>query len=281
MKELLYNQHIVTIVLGLMLSVLASVALGERVGRRTGSGGESFRTHINTLQGSLLGLTALLLGFTFSMALSRYESRSTAVVEEANAMGTTYLRTRLLPPALGEAARVLLKEYADSRVAAGRIALHQGEARAAELARATGVLDRLWLVAAQAAESDGNPVRSGLFIQSLNEMIDSFGRREAALERHVPELVLLLLYTTLLITGVMMGYGCGVAGHRPAMATYGFSILMVLVVAVIIDIDRPRRGLIHVDQSSLTSLAKTIDLTAGPLDGAPPPTAQWAVTGRP
>jgi hypothetical protein len=282
MSELIYDQNIVIVGLGLMLLVVASVKAGEWLGRRTnGNQDEGVRSHISVLQSSLLGLTALLLGFTFSMALSRYDSRSTAVVEEANALGTTYLRAQLLPPPHQTAAMGLLKEYAMARVDAGHITLDEQADRARQLTQATALLDQLWALSRDVAREDGSPVRSGLFIQALNDTIDAFGRREAALERHVPELVLFLLYFTLLITGLLMGYGCGVAGHRPVVASYGFCVMMVMVVTVIIDIDRPRRGLIQVDQSSLINIARAIDATAGAPGGVAPATSQWGVTGRP
>ena len=103
------------------------------------------------------------------------------------------------------------------------------------------------------------PVTSGLFIQSLNEAFDSFGRRTAALSRHVPELVLFLLYGTFMMTGGVVGFAAGFAGHRPSLVTYILIALIVVLAFIIIDLDRPRRGLIKVDQSSLIELKRTID----------------------
>jgi uncharacterized membrane protein (Fun14 family) len=95
---------------------------------------------------------------------------------------------------------------------------------------------------------------SGLFIQALNELIDSLGRRDAAVHRHVPEAVLLLLYGTFLMAGGIVGYACGVGDHRPSFASYVMVVLIVVLVFIIVDLDRPRRGLIQVSQKSLLDL---------------------------
>jgi hypothetical protein len=116
----------------------------------------------------------------------------------------------------------------------------------------------LWHYALQAAEEAPNPVTSGLFLQALNEMIDAYGTRDATLNRHVPEIVLNLLYTTFLMAGIILGYSSGVAGHRASFATYIMVGLIVLLVFLIIDLDRPRRGLIQVSHKSLLDLENAI-----------------------
>ena len=93
---------------------------------------------------------------------------------------------------------------------------------------------------------------------------DAFGERDAALERHVPEPVLFLLYGTFLMTGCVVGFTAGLAGHRTSFATYVMVALIVLLVFVIIDLDRPRRGMIEVSQKSMTDLqsATTPDMNS-------------------
>jgi hypothetical protein len=121
------------------------------------------------------------------------------------------------------------------------------------------VSNHLWEYAQQAAREEPSPITTGLFIQSLNEMIDAFGSREAALNRHVPEVVLFLLYGTLLITACVLGFTAGLAGHRASFVTYLMVALIVIIVFIIIDLDRPRRGLIEVSQKSMLDLQATID----------------------
>ncbi len=245
--------------LGLLFSMAIVIELGFRVGCWVQNGAtEPAKAHMGAIQGSLLGILALLLGFTFSISLTRHDDRSTAVVDESNAIGTGWLRSRLLPePSQGEV-RPLLRDYLDLRVEAAAVNLIHTHDRAAILAKTNTKLDQLWTTAVQAASADPNPVTVGLFIQSLNDMIDSFGSRDAALNRHVPELVLTLLYMTLLMAGGVIGFTAGLSGHRTSFVTYIMVALIVVLVFIIIDLDRPRRGLIQVSQKSLLELQTAV-----------------------
>jgi hypothetical protein len=102
-------------------------------------------------------------------------------------------------------------------------------------------------------------LRTGLFVQSLNEVLDGFDRSEAELNIHVPELVIILLVITFLITASIFGYASGTEGHRPTMAANIFLVIIVLLTFLIIDLDRPRRGLIKVSQQSLVALKNSMN----------------------
>ena len=274
MNELLYEVNTGLIAAVLFISMVLAIEAGYRIGfARQHERGEAFRTHINGLQASILGILALLLGFTFSLALQRFDSRSEAVVDEANAIGTTWLRAQLLPLPVRAEVQALLREYVDTRVQAGSVTLADRAERQRLMAYATRTQDALWTGARKAAELEPNPVTTGLFIQSLNELIDRFGSRNAALDRHVPEVVLLLLYATFLMAGAIIGYASGVAGHRPSMVSHVMVVLIVVLVFLILDLDRPRRGLIEVSQRSLVDLQLSIRQDAG---AAKPPVAPAA-----
>ena len=107
-----------------------------------------------------------------------------------------------------------------------------------------------------------------LFVEAVNALLNSYGTREAALKRHVPELVLFRLYATFLITSAIVGSSCGVANHRPSMSSHLMVLLVVVVVFIILDLDRPRRGFIQVSQQSLLDLQASMR-------------AASAATGRP
>lgn len=256
----MYNQSSVLITTILFVSLVLAIEAGYRIGRRSReAANEGSKSHVNAIQASLLGVLALLLGFTFSLALQRYDSRSEAVVDEANAIGTTYLRAQLLPASIRSEVQALLRNYLDVRIQEGTVPLSNQAERQALLMNASQDQDALWQYALQAAEEDKSPVTSGLFIQSLNELIDSYGRRNAALERHVPEVVLFLLFGTFIMTWGIVGYASGVAGHRVSFAAYIMLVLIVLLIFIIIDLDRPRRGLIEINQASLTQLQAAIE----------------------
>jgi hypothetical protein len=279
----MYDQNSLLISGILFASMLIAIEVGYLLGRRNEAHViESSRTHVSAIQASLLGVLALLLGFTFSLSLQRFDNRSQAVVDEANAIGTTYLRAQLLPATMRGEVQALLRHYIDLRVRAGGISLDKELQRDVIIAQTNKVLDELWGYARRAAEEDGRPMTAGLFIQSVNELIDSYGRRDAALMRHVPELVLFLLYGTFLLTGGVVGYAAGVGGHRPPFVVYILVVLIVVLTFIIVDLDRPRRGLIQVSQSSLINLGVAIDSAqSGGEQGLVPESApRPAVTGR-
>lgn len=259
MRDLIYGQSGLVIAGVLLATLFVLIQWGWRLGcKGAASRDEKYRAHINTLLGSVLGLMGLMLGFTFSMALNRYDGRSDALVAEANAIGTAYLRAQLLPEAVRAPARDLIARHVELRLAEGEIGLDEEFRRAGILVESGALLEETWDLATRAAAIDPNPVTTGLFVQALNDMIDQFGQRNMVIERHVPELVLVLLFGAVLLTGLVLGYSCGVAGHRPSIISFAFGLLVVFVTYIIIDIDRPRRGLIQVDRAILDSLAADI-----------------------
>lgn len=260
MREVMYNLNSVQIAIFLFVCLVLAIEVGCRIGRRSQKAtNEEARSHISAIQASLLGVLALLLGFTFSLSLQRYDSRSAAVVDEANAIGTTYLRSQLLPVSVRREVQELLRSYLEVRIQEGIIPLSNEAERRELLNKASLNQDILWRLALQAAEEDKSPVTSGLFIQSLNELIDSHGRRNAVLDRHVPEVVLFLLFSTFILTWGIVGYASGIGGNRVSLAAYIMLVLIVLLIFIIIDLDRPRRGLIQINQASLVELQEAIE----------------------
>lgn len=264
MNELFYDVNTGLIAGVLLLSMALAIELGHRLGLRSkGATNEATRAHISGIQSSILGILALLLGFTFSLSLQRFDSRSEAVVEEANAIGTAYLRVQLLPAAMRTEVRALLRDYLDLRVQASVLTAVDRTERQDLLAKAGRAQNALWGYAVQALEVDPNAYAPTLFAESVNQLIDNFGKRDAALGRHVPEVVLLLLYGTFLMTGAIVGFSTGIAGHRPSMVSYVLVALIVVLVFIILDLDRPRRGLIEVSQKSLLDLQSGIAVEVG------------------
>lgn len=117
---------------------------------------------------------------------------------------------------------------------------------------------QLWSLAAALGEKDPRAVTTGLFLQSLNGMIDLHAKRITALENHVPEIILLLLYFVAFVVVGVIGYGCGLAGCRNFFVTAMASILIASVILVIIDLDRPRRGFIRVSQNRMVELRQSL-----------------------
>ncbi len=116
---------------------------------------------------------------------------------------------------------------------------------------------RIWEIASGIARAEPNPATVAM-TNALNDMIDAFGKRDAELNRHVPEPVLYLLFLTLIFLGWMMGFAPRVAGERPPLTVVALIVLIVLLMFVIIDLDRPRRGIIEVDQTQMREIAASI-----------------------
>lgn len=277
MREVMYSQSSVLVVAGLFLFMLLAMETGFRRGRRKQASAAEAITQANAVLTSMLGLLALLLAFTFSAALQRHDDRSLTVVAEANAIGTTYLRARLLPREMRDEVQALLRQYLDVRIREGRVDATDPELHQALLDEAKLLEAQLWNHALRAAELDDRPVTSGLFIQTLNELIDTSSARNAALNRHVPEVVLFLMFTTIVMTTATLGYASSVAGHRVTLAAFVLVMLIALVVYLIIDLDRPRRGFIRVSQEGMLSLQQSIGRMPEP--GARPESPAGAAQG--
>jgi hypothetical protein len=243
----------------LALLVLAS-ELGFRAGRQRGpTSSDAVRQQVGNIQTALLALFALLLAFTFSMALSRFDQRRQLVVREANAIGTATLRARLLPPPQRVEAAGLFRRYVEVRLEAARGA-NLPTPRHQVLDDEAGLIqERLWRSAVAAAEADPRSVPAGLFTQAMNELIDLKGERDAALANHVPESVLALIFAFAVLAMGVVGYENGYAGARTLGVTTLLCALTALVILVIVDLDRPRRGLIRISQESMVSLQKNLE----------------------
>jgi len=249
---------------GIALAILALMIFAMETGFRAGKHAqartsEASRSQIDSMQSSLLGVLALMLAFTFSIALDRFNSRSLAVVDEANAIGTAYLRSGLLADGPRPEARKLFREYAGVRARMNALSWNQKEERSALGAETLRLQDRLWSQAAEASLLAPSPATTGLYVQALNEMIDAYGSYSAEIDRHVPELVLLLLFGAFVVSGGVIGFSAGVAGDRPSRATFVMVTLVVLLMFMILDLDRPRRGIIQVNPQSLLDVKALVD----------------------
>lgn len=233
----------------LLAGMIAAMWAGQILGRRT-SAAEPQRDHANTVQASLLGLLALLLGFTFSLALNRFDDRSEAVIAEANALGTAYFRTDLLSAERSQEAKRLLERYGGLRVSGGKLAASDAVARSAMRKEVYVLTGELWRLAADENRENPGPAAVS-FATALNDAFDAFSSRDAAIDRHVPELVLYLLFGTFLLLSAVMGYSSAISGVRPGIPVFSLMILIVVLVFLIIDLDRPRRGIIAIDQGPL------------------------------
>jgi len=214
------------------------------------------------VRSAVLALLGLLLGFSFAIASARNEARRELLVEEANSIATTARRAELLPQPHDSNVVQLLREYVPLRIETHREA--QFSERFATLRkRAAELHDRLWAEAVAAAAGRPSPITAS-FISSLNETIDLEGKRIAAKRNHVPGAVWLLL---LCVTGCglwLISYQAGTSGRHSILERFVFPVLVAIVIALITDIDTPRRGLISIDERPLLELNETLSRSSTP-----------------
>lgn len=252
--ELLYSVNESVIALVFIVLLVLTIEVGYRMGNKAPPGlSDSEKSPVLAISGAIFGLFALLLGFTFSMSLSRFDQRKQLVLQEANAIGTTYLRSQLLPEGDRTAVGALLRSYVDARLDFFNLRDDQAQFNGV-IERTEKLQDELWSHVSVVVGKDDRPVTTGLFIQSLNEVIDLHSERVHAMRNHVPESVLFLLLAVAVMSALLVGYGCGFAKRRHIFSTSIMALLIGTVILVIIDLDRPHRGVIRVDQASMIQL---------------------------
>jgi len=237
-----------------LVVILTASEIGRRYGLRHR---ERKPQNISTLEGSILGLLALIIGFTFAMALSGFEARRDAVMYEANAIGTTALRARLLPAPYSSESIKLLREYVQVRLDIARRVLPPKESAAA-IARSRALQEALWQQVKEMAAKDNAMVPTGLYIQTLNEMFDRQEARHAMALNHVPNTVLIALYGLAIVASAFAGYAAGLDAQRSRLPIYTIGVLVSIVIFLIQDIDRPGPGLIMVSQQPMLDTAASI-----------------------
>jgi hypothetical protein len=253
------------------MATLAVVMLSEEGGirlgryRRTLSDQEK-EAPVGAIATAMLGLLGFMLAFTFGLAASRFDARRLALLEEANAIGTTYLRAGLLAEPFRTSIRKLLREYVDVRleaVQAGQV--ERGVSRSAELQRP------LWEQGVAAAEKDPRSITAGLFIQSLNSVIDLHATRVMfGLRSRIPVTVWVTLYALVILALAAMGYHAGLSGSRRSLAVFALALAFSAVMWMIADLDRPHEGLLRVSQQAMVDLKNSFRNPAARVDGSEP-----------
>jgi hypothetical protein len=205
------------------------------------------------LVGSILALLAFLLAITMGMAADRFDARRALVLEETNAIGTTYLRAGYIPSPLSEESRTLLREYVPLRIATA-----DAQQLEAKLVRGEEILNELW-ARAEVVGRDYSTDANSLYIDSLNQVIDMYtSRTVAGIYARVPETVILLLVLGSALTLVMVGFGAGLTLKRSELTAVVLVIALSAVLTLNIDLDRPRDGFIQVSQQPLLNLQEQL-----------------------
>lgn len=253
--EFLYNVRIYVVFLFLIVIFPTSAYMGYLLGRRYFRDKGEFE-HSSFIPSTILGLLALLLGFTFSMSVDRYNKRSEIVAKEANAIGTAYLRTDLLPEPSRRKAREVLREYVSLRIETYNVGYDKE--KILELrGQSKNLQDFLWGDIRTLAAKDRTPIM-GLYIAAMNDVIDISSERHFVTDNQVPEIVYLIIFVVTFLGVTSLGFIDGTSGKKSRFGIFMLSLLFSLVIALIQDLDRPRRGIIRISQQSLLDLQSSM-----------------------
>jgi hypothetical protein len=233
--------------IALCAALTALQVAGHSVARREAERSpERAARGLGAVEGAVFGLLALLLGFSFSSALSRFESRKELIVAESVLIGSTWQWLDTVNSPAREELRAKFLEYTDTRIQIYR-ALHD-EPKFEQLKKTADRLQaEIWAGAVAANKAQGSSSATTALLSSLNETFDTATKRFAAQRWHAPMVIFVLLVAMSLGCAFLAGYSLAGAQRRHWIAILSFSFLMALTVYVILDLEFPRMGLIRVD----------------------------------
>ena len=246
--------------LALFLGMLAAASVGSWLRRkheaaRADRGEDKEDDKEGLVVSSVMGLLALLIGFTFSLALDRFDARRGAVVDDANTIGTTYLQTQLLDSPHRERISQLLMAYANNRLILAKAA--PGAQTKSALAVNDRLITELWTEMVAAFPSIKGYDFSSTYVSSMNALIDMDAARKAARRASVPGEVFLLLFVYQLVAAGVVGHR--LTGRRGRQGAAFLFFLFGLSVMVVIDLNRAVTGWVRVPQQAITDLIEFMD----------------------
>jgi hypothetical protein len=242
----------VTTLIGLFLGMILFLEIGRRIRLRLLSkDAEKIVGGLSVVEGALFGLMGLVIAFTFSGAATRFDDRRHLIVEEANNIGTVYLRLDLLPQAAQPQIRDMLRRYVDTRLETYRV-LPDYDAALVQLAKSIEIQGEIWKYAVSTTRDAPSPQAAMILLPALNAMFDIANTRFWAGQIHPPPMIFALLGILALVCALLAGFGMAGGTSRSWVHIVAFAIILTLVVYVIVDMEFPRMGFIRVDSFDQT-----------------------------
>ncbi len=236
----------IAVFVALFAALIVCLEAGRRAGRKAFSSDRAHPAGLGTVEAVTFGLLGLMLAFTFSGAAERLDTRRGQIVDEANAIGTAWLRLDVLPADTQPKLRDAVRRYTDSRIAVYRTFAESGvDAARAEYARSSALQQEIWTAAVAACRDV--PSATVVLLPALNEMFDIATTRLAATQMHPPGIVYVVLAVISLVCGFLVGYEMG--GTEVASRSHMIVLAFVLSFTfyVILDFEYPRLGFIRID----------------------------------
>lgn len=238
---------ITLLALGLFFGMLLFLEAGRRIGaRRAASEGDGGAAGISALEGSLFALLGLIIAFTYSGALARFDTRRQLDVEEVNDIGTAYLRLDLLPAEAQPPLRHLFRQYVEGRLEVYR-KLPDIEAATGELTRLTKLQGAIWSQALAASRKADTAATTMLLLPALNAMFDILNTQAMAARLHPPAIVFAMFYVLAFASALLAGYDMAYAKDRHWIHLLCYVTSIALAFFVVLDLEYPRLGFIRID----------------------------------
>jgi hypothetical protein len=232
---------------GIFLGMLLFLEAGRRIRlRMIAHDAEKAGAGLGAVDGALFALMGLIIAFTFSGAAARFDARRQIIVQEANDIGTAYLRLDLLPESAQPQLREKFRQYVDTRLETYRV-LPDVDAAMAQLAKGNELQQEIWKVAVAAAKEAQSPQATMVLLPALNAMLDIANTRYWSTQLHPPLIIFALLGILALICSLLAGFGMAGGKARSWIHIAAFAAILTLTVYVIIDMEYPRMGFIRVD----------------------------------
>jgi len=248
-------------IFGMFAATMCLLEIGRRIGkRRLAKDPDGAKAISGAVEGAVFGLMGLLIAFTFSGAASRLDTRRAQLIEEANCIGTAWLRLDLLPAEAQPALREKLRQYTDARLAAFRAAPDYAATKV-ELDRAVRLQNDIWKQAITAGNRSPSSTMPMLLLPALNQMFDMASTRNITARLHPPPMIYGMLALLVLAGALLTGYDLGVGKSRNWFHALAFVLVISISIYVILDFEFPRVGLIqihHLDQV-LVDLRQSMD----------------------
>ena len=218
---------------------------------------DSLRSQVSGIGAAMLGILGVLLGFTLSMAIARWDARREVIIEESNAIGTLWLRAGLLEETLREELRGALGDYTDTRIALGG---SRGDLDALREAQIEGVAlhTKIWSVVQRADQPGTSPAILSTLITAANELIDLHELRVASIENYLPAFLILLLPGVTAVAVAALAWSFGTTTERRRTPILLLTLLICAVIMLIMDVNRPQRGGIGVGVATLERVQESI-----------------------
>ncbi|MFT3921840.1 MAG: hypothetical protein QM778_04840 [Myxococcales bacterium] len=259
MRALLDGMGVLTVFALTVLLLAVGAELGFRVARipRQVQSAHTREPHVGVVLGAMLALLGLLLAFSFGIAESRYSERKTLVIEEANAIGTAYLRATAVAAPEGAEIQAQLRAYVDVLVTK-----LDPQSLPDALARSEQIHHLIWSQARRLALAQPDSEVVALLLESLNEVINIQEERiNKAIYQRLPLVLLATLYTIAFLCLIALGYSAGLSGLRAPFSTMAVNLAVALVLLLIIDMDRPWQHLFDVSKNSLLDVQRALSQT--------------------